>query len=159
MMAAPTVWQGIRMPTLEHAYQAAKYTDPQHWAEIAKLPTASKSKYYARSHGIETPDWHTVKYGIMYQLCCQKWSQEPFRTLLLSHSDTIVEWNNWSDIDWGVAVSPQGIVKGGKNNLGAILMQIRDALRRDKDPSVLPYVPNQMDFPPEPPASEQLSFL
>lgn len=47
-----------------------------------------------------------------------------FQKLYLTKGHDIIEWNNWGDKFWGKDVYSQE----GENNLGKILMKIRDNL-------------------------------
>ncbi|MBK9336371.1 MAG: NADAR family protein [Lewinellaceae bacterium] len=56
-----------------------------------------------------------------------KFSQEPFLTWLLETGDAnLQEGNTWSDTFWGVDLE----TGAGENNLGKLLMEIREHLRR-----------------------------
>jgi predicted NAD-dependent protein-ADP-ribosyltransferase YbiA (DUF1768 family) len=60
----------------------------------------------------------------MYDICKLKFTKHNFaQKLLATGHQELVEGNTWNDIFWGRC---RGI---GKNNLGKILMKIRDELR------------------------------
>jgi ribA/ribD-fused uncharacterized protein len=72
-------------------------------------------------------DWEEVKVDIMRDLLIQKFSQQPFRRLLLATGDSYLEeTNTWNDTFWGVCNGK------GKNQLGILLMEIRSYLREIK---------------------------
>ena len=71
------------------------------------------------------PDWEEVKYQVMYEICCAKFTQNrELREILLATGDEYLEeGNTWGDRIWGT-------VNGQGNNwLGKILMQVREELK------------------------------
>lgn len=53
-----------------------------------------------------------------------KFSEDPYKTkLICTYPQSLVEGNTWNDTYWGVC---NGI---GDNNLGKLLMQVRDQLQ------------------------------
>ena len=117
------VYEGVRYSTLEHAFQAAKTTDPAQRAMIGTLPTPGQAKRAGRRVSLR-PDWEARKLSIMGVLLRQKFACEPFRGLLLATgSAEIVESNTWGDRFWGVDGN-------GENHLGLLLMAIRAELRK-----------------------------
>ena len=73
-------------------------------------------------------DWEAVKIQIMYQIVYAKFSQNPLlKQKLLDTGDAYLqEGNTWYDTFWGVC---NGV---GQNNLGYILMRVREELRNKK---------------------------
>lgn len=119
---APLVYQGLSFKSSEAAYQAAKC--PERMAEFCGL-----SAYQAKRLGNKVelrPDWDSVKLDVMYQVCKAKFEQNPdLQTRLLATEDEeLIEGNTWHDTFWGICNGE------GKNNLGKILMRIRDELKR-----------------------------
>lgn len=89
---------------------------------------AKKAKYL--SHRITTrPDWHRVNKEIMYNILCIKFKHNDFfkRKLLATNSIEIIEHNKWNDEFWGV----NEFTQKGENNLGKIIMRIRDEIRNN----------------------------
>lgn len=111
---------GIDYPSVENAYQAAKF-QPMHREKFITC-TAAEAKRYGKNAFLDTT-WHLVKYSIMKELVKQKFNDEDLAKLLISTGDTeLIEGNTWGDTFWGVC-------KGkGENNLGRILMDIRKDL-------------------------------
>ena len=70
------------------------------------------------------PDWESVKYDVMYQVCKAKFTQNPnlLERLLATGDAELVEGNTWGDQVWGVC---KGV---GENHLGKTLMRIRAEL-------------------------------
>lgn len=135
--------QGILVPTAEHAYQAAKFLDPT----IHKLVAAARfydapnkpvyadgymAKELARAFietGVEVyPDFEISKRTIMLSIVAMKFERNAdlAERLLATGDEELVEGNTWGDRYWGI--DPVGS-RNGDNNLGKILMEVRDRLR------------------------------
>jgi len=70
-------------------------------------------------------DWDQVKIPIMEDLLSQKFSDPVLAKKLVETGDSqLVEGNWWGDVFWGVCRGE------GQNNLGKILMKIRERLPR-----------------------------
>lgn len=115
---------GKRFRTVEHAYQAMKFSDPSAREVVRNAKTPGEAKKLGKSAQLP-PDWETKKVGIMRELVTKKFDNPFLRELLLATADAeLVEGNWWGDRFWGVC-------KGsGQNWLGKILMEVRDELRR-----------------------------
>ena len=58
----------------------------------------------------------------------QKFNQEPFKSKLLDTGDEyIMEGNWWGDKFWGICLK----TNTGNNNLGKLIMQIRNTLKNE----------------------------
>lgn len=114
---------GITYPSTEHAYQAAKSLDPDYRQMILSEPLPGRVKRMSRKVQLR-PDWDSVKLSIMLDLTRQKYrNNSELRSALLSTGDSYIEeTNNWGDRFWGVSGG------AGQNNLGKILMQVRQEL-------------------------------
>jgi len=64
---------GVRWPTVEHAYQAAKFTDAVYAESIrnANTPRAAKTMGQTREHALHA-DWETRKQQVMLRLVAAK---------------------------------------------------------------------------------------
>lgn len=104
--------------SVEHAYQAAKTLNKDKRLLI-RSGTAGQAKKIGK--GVKLRDnWDLVKISIMRELLIQKFSQEPFKTLLENtKNQELIEGNYWGDTYWGV------FNEKGENNLGKLLMEIR----------------------------------
>ena len=120
---AEVIWGGIKFPSVENAYQAAKCKNPEDRKRFLTI-TAGQAKRLGREVEI-TPNWEENKLWIMEALVSQKFHNIPeYREKLLATGDEeLVEGNNWGDTFWGVC---QGI---GQNHLGKIIMKIRKELQ------------------------------
>lgn len=124
---AKIVWRGKVWPTVEHAYQAAKFGSPTVQEEIRSAPTPGKAKRMGREYQARI-DWDGIKRDIMHELsrCKYEQHQDLRRKLLATGTRPIVEVNSWGDYYWGTNQSLKG-----RNLLGFILMNIRDQLRSE----------------------------
>jgi predicted NAD-dependent protein-ADP-ribosyltransferase YbiA (DUF1768 family) len=61
----------------------------------------------------------------MKQCLCQKYAQEPYKSLLIATKHKYLqEGNNWEDKFWGVCLE----TNEGENILGKLIMEIRERL-------------------------------
>jgi len=121
---ANVLLDGESYPTVEHAYQAAKTTDAQMRRRIRFMTAPGKVKKLGSGLALR-PYWHQLKLTIMYELLKQKFddSHPVLRDLLRdTGSRPLIEGNSWGDVFWGVC---DGV---GDNNLGKLLMRVRDEL-------------------------------
>lgn len=120
------IYDTVNNISVEHHYQAAKTTNYKDWKEIMNAPTPALAKKYGRVISVRG-DWDDIKYTIMHQLTRIKYAtNEELRNKLLdTHGSYIMEGNHWGDTFWGVC---DGI---GENNLGIILMDVRDYFLKD----------------------------
>jgi ribA/ribD-fused uncharacterized protein len=117
----PITYKGLTFTNTEAAFHAQK--NEYRAREFCHL-NPSQSKQLGRKVQLR-PDWETVKYDIMYEICKAKFEQHPdLKEQLLATGDAYLEeGNTWNDRCWGVC---NGV---GENNLGKILMRIRDEFR------------------------------
>lgn len=125
--SAEVEYDGVRYPTTEHAFQAAKTEDLGQRRHVRKAKTPGEAKKLGRQVTLRS-GWESMKDAVMLDLNRQKFRDPDLREKLLATGDQeLVEGNTWGDTYWGV-------VRGkGKNRLGKILMQIRSELRQEKD--------------------------
>lgn len=123
---SPFVWENIRWPNVECAFQAAKSLDVEVRKSFASL-SPSEAKRKGRRITLR-PDWEEIKYGIMYELVKAKFEQSDYlRTMLLQTGEMVLEeGNTWNDRIWGICPPNSG---QGKNALGKILMIVREELK------------------------------
>ncbi len=121
-------FEGVKYPTVEHAYQSAKTLDMNERHRIAALPTPAEAKAAGRALKLRD-DWERVKFDVMEQCVRQKFTKHDDlrRQLLDTGNAALEEGNTWGDRVWGVY---QG---QGENRLGKILMKVREELRQDSD--------------------------
>ena len=113
---------GMIFPSTEHAYQAAKILDLEAREVFQTLSTPREARQLGQRVQCRS-DWDQVKYSVMYDLNCQKYASNPLRQKLIDTGNlSLEETNTWGDNYWGVC---DGV---GQNNLGRILMAIREDL-------------------------------
>lgn len=116
-------YNGIRFPSVEHAFQAAKSLDIEEQKLFAITPSAAEAKKWGKSVKLR-PDWENVKVDIMEILLRQKFSYPELKSKLLETGNvTLVEGNTHGDKFWGV------VGNEGQNILGRLLMKIREEMR------------------------------
>lgn len=116
------LYEGVRYPTVEHAYQCQKTVSAKERKLILKETFPGKAKQAGRIVTLR-PDWDTVKFTVMLDLVRAKFANPELAVKLIATGDAqLVEGNTWGDTLWGVC-------KGsGENHLGKILMQVRSEL-------------------------------
>ena len=109
----------------EAAYQAAK-TLCEDTRDRMTLVSPGASKRLGQALTLR-PDWEEVKNDIMFDIVLAKFLQNPQLAVKLIATDGrhLEEGNTWNDRYWGVC--PPGSGKG-QNQLGIILMRVRDIL-------------------------------
>lgn len=125
------ILDGQRYPTVEHAYQAAKTLDAEQRAHILQAPTPKEARQMGRSVTMR-PDWEQVKVSVMEGLVGQKFGTNLYlRNKLLATGDAYLEETlYWHDNFWGNCTCGQPACRApGANNLGKILMRVRDRVR------------------------------
>ncbi|WP_206459360.1 NADAR family protein [Anaerovorax sp. IOR16] len=116
-------YEGIVYLNNESAFQSAKVTDYNTRLKFANLDPSSakrKGRHIQLRHG-----WDDIKFDIMHEICKAKFTQNLAlkSKLLATENEYLEEGNTWGDRIWGT-------VNGkGQNNLGKILMRIREELK------------------------------
>lgn len=113
---------GIKYPSLEHAYQAMKTLDHVTRLRISREPTAAGAK--ARGNRLppilKRSEWPEIKVNVMLVLLRMKFFREGLAQQLMdTMPHDLVEGNDWNDTFWGVCHGQ------GENQLGKLLMQVR----------------------------------
>jgi N-glycosidase YbiA len=112
--------------TVEHYYQAHKFEGTKFeylMAEIQAAPTPEMAAKIGRTPKHQPhPDWDLRKCEIMYRAVWQKFSSHlDIQQILLNTLDAEIIEDSPVDYFWGC-----GIDRTGQNQLGHILMQVRD---------------------------------
>lgn len=124
---APVELEGKIYMSVEHAYQAAKTTNPAEREMIRRASEPAMARTYGRKSVKLRPDWEKVKMTVMEDLLRQKFAHPDLRACLLATGDVkLIEGNWWGDTFWGVC---KGL---GQNHLGKLLMKIRQELQDAK---------------------------
>lgn len=117
---------GTLWPTVEHYYQAQKFTDSGIQQEIlhAKDPDAAKRLAH-KMKGHVRPDWDEVKYDVMKLAVMRKFEMhKDLQSILVATGNEELIEKSKSDFYWGC-----GWNGTGQNNLGKILMEVRERLQ------------------------------
>lgn len=127
-------FEGLNYPTTEHAFQAAKSKNGMDRRIISELSAdqAGEAKRLGRQVVLRK-DWSIVNISIMKRLLMQKFSYDNFKELLLSTGDEhIVEGNYWHDNFWGDCYCKKCKDIEGQNNLGKLIMKVRELIKNDQ---------------------------
>ena len=132
---SPFTFEGLRYPTVEHAYQERKTLDPKQRVVIRTSPNVVTAARIGRSKStILRPDWYDIKGKIMEPLVYEKFKQNPeLAKMLIETGDAIlIEGNYWHDNYFGLC-SCVKCHEGEQplNMLGEILMMVRSRLREE----------------------------
>lgn len=124
---APFELGGKKYPTVEHYYQSRKTLNPHYAEKIISAPTPALARKLGRKCPLR-PDWERIKVKVMEDAVRAKFTQNPhLKEKLLATGDAeLVEFSSW-DRFWGVDRNGRG-----QNQLGKILMKIREELRESK---------------------------
>lgn len=129
---------GEEYSTTENAYQAAKYESGSKAREHLRSCTPREAIVFVRDYpeGQATEEeWNSRKLQVMKDLLVQKFDKdlnpENFDTLLQTGSKYLEETNYWEDTYWGVHKTDMSEKGVGENNLGKLLMEIRDTIRTE----------------------------
>ena len=124
MFDSPVTVRGETYPTAEHAFQAAKFADKAKRDAIAAAKSPAEAKKLGRQSGMRS-DWNEKRILVMEEILRAKFEQNPdlMQKLVATGDAELIEGNTWGDKFWGQ-------VNGeGENNLGKILMKLREEFR------------------------------
>ena len=124
---SPMIIDRIKYPTVEHAFQAHKFSSSKKRREFSTDAQISPGKVKKLGQGVGLrSDWERVKIPVMKKLVRIKFQQPDLKRALLSTGNRHLEEGNcWYDTFWGVC-------KGaGENHLGKILMEVRKELKNE----------------------------
>jgi len=122
----PIYLRDQRWPTSEHFFQAQKFEDAASQEEIRRARTPMRAAELGRDRRRKLRrDWESVKGAIMREAVEAKFRQHrELAELLLSTGSARLVEHTANDAYWG-----DGGDGSGRNELGRILMAVRDALR------------------------------
>lgn len=127
-------YKGVIFPSLENAYQAAKYTgeDALNVCQEFAGFTPGKAKRKGRKLPLRS-DWDKIKLEVMEELLRIKFVDEVLkRQLLATGEEELIEGNDWHDNFWGCC-SCKICCNRGMNNLGKLLMKLRSEYRNSEN--------------------------
>lgn len=126
-------YYGVKYPTSEHAFQAAKTHNIMQKEAIKKADTPGKAKRLGRKVEIRS-DWEEVKDQVMYEIILNKFKNKEMKAkLLATNNEQLVEGNYWHDNYWGSCACLKCWQKPKENKLGKILMRVREELKEGSE--------------------------
>ena len=123
-------YEGKRYPSAEHLYQSFKTENTREKRMIREANGAAKAKALGNSLQIHmVKDWDVVKFDAMNIAVVCKFSQSSKLVALLATTgeEYLEEGNTWHDTCWGACYCDK-CNGDGSNNLGELLMEVRDML-------------------------------
>ncbi len=124
-LETPMNYDGMRFMTNEHFYIAMKTLDKEARLAVSNHPLKGLKKF-GRDLTIRE-DWDDIKISVMdYGLKYKFGEHNPSLRKKLKDTEDIelIEYNWWNDTFWGKSLK----TNEGENNLGRLLMKIRDTL-------------------------------
>jgi len=122
---------------VENAYQAAKYK--KELRDKLKTCSPKEAVVFVTENPIgqyTLEEWNNIKLQTMEKLLLQKFDKElnpeNYEQLMGTSSKYLEEANYWGDVYWGVSKTDASENVVGKNNLGKLLMKIRDDILKSK---------------------------
>ncbi len=117
-------FEGLLYPSSENAYQASKLE--LYYRHHLQTCTVEKSKKIWKNYPLlddSKEEWDGRKYDVMAGILFEKFNRnkELRQKLLDTGTKYLEETNHWKDVYWGVDIK-----LGGQNNLGKLLMKIRE---------------------------------
>lgn len=128
----------VRILSSEHLYQSLKFSEnPEIQKQILSKPSPIVAKMVSRKKDhkeLIRSDWNEIQLEVM-EFCLKTkliWNWVKFGNLLrLTEGKTIYEISSKKDKYWGVIRCDDGFV--GENNLGKLLMKLRDEFMSDSN--------------------------
>ncbi len=126
----PVKIRGKRWPTTEHFFQAQKFEDERDREAVRRASTPALAARLGRDRKRKLRrDWEAVKVSIMREALDAKFRQHAdLAALLLATDDALLVEHTENDDYWG-----DGGDGSGRNELGRLLMELRDVLRSESD--------------------------
>lgn len=120
------LYNRIFFPTVENAFQAAKYVGNQRmtvYRQFASL-TPGQAKFKGRRIPLRN-DWDAIRIDVMEELLRIKFSDPVLKRKLLDTGEQVlIEGNFWHDNFWGSCICSK-CRDHGQNHLGQLLMKLR----------------------------------
>lgn len=126
----PVTYDGLTYRNNESAFQAQKCINPKDREQFTTLNSSEAKKLGRRV--VLRKDWEDIKVRVMKEIVTAKFEQnEDLQQKLLDTGDAYLEeGNTWGDRVWGT------VNGAGANNLGKILMEVRENIRLEKDKDI-----------------------
>lgn len=126
----PVTYNGLTYKNNESAFQAQKCINPKDREQFTTLNSSEAKKLGRRV--VLRKDWEDIKVQVMKEIVTAKFEQnEDLQQKLLDTGDAYLEeGNTWGDRVWGT------VNGAGANNLGKILMEVRENIRLENDKDI-----------------------
>jgi len=125
-------YEGIDYPTVEHAYQAAKFLDEEIRYGISQVRQPGTVKRFAhefKTAGLQRDDWEEINLNVMRTLLDLKFQQAPYGNWLVqTFPQRLVEGNTWHDNFFGECICVKCRDEVKLNWLGHLLEDRRQVL-------------------------------
>lgn len=120
----------VYYPSVEHAYQAAKWPRNMRDQFLSGIGPGKAKKLGKEAPKFNQKKWDKGKLSVMAGLCRQKFQNNvKLKAMLLMTEDAhLEERNSWKDTFWGTDIDGNG-----ENHLGKILMEIRHDLKTNEE--------------------------
>ncbi len=117
-------WEGLKYPSSENAYQAAKVIPQDRSKFLTCSPAESKHLWKTCEKLYTSSEWDSIKIKIMYRILTEKFlsNVDLFEKLKDTGTKFLEETNWWGDDFWGNVYDSLH----GQNMLGKCLMHIRN---------------------------------
>lgn len=136
----PLLVNGLQVGSSEALYQACRFPHRPNWQkEILDAPHAMQAKMKAKKEGRRKdhsrPDWEEVQVEIMRWCLRVKLAQhiKKFGGLLRWSAPRPIVERSRKDRFWGAVLEGDGVLRG-ENQLGRLLMELREELLACKQP-------------------------
>lgn len=118
------LYNGLEYQSAEAAFQAAKFPPSERYQLTTMTPGEAKK---AGRKAALPKNWNMRRLDVMREVVASKFMQNPelAEKLIATGDAELIEGNWWGDDFWGVCWNSAGT---GHNNLGKILMELRDEL-------------------------------
>lgn len=115
-------YEDMIYPSAEHAFVAAKTLNQELRIKIQDIETPGWAKAFGRKLVLRE-DWESIRINEMRKIVTAKFNYNPWlmNKLLDTAPHELIEGNYWNDRFWG-----KDLAGYGENNLGKILMEIRN---------------------------------
>ncbi len=135
--SSPIVYENWVVPTAEHLYHMFKTTSYEEKVRIMSDPNPIAAKREGQKVTLR-PGWDSMKNEVMEFVLRLKFARDSVLGDKLKETfpRDLVETNYWNDVWWGVCHCQKCNGKG-LNNLGIILMKIREELMQPLESQVL----------------------
>ena len=119
---------GIFYKTVEHYYQSEKYDNLEIKNKIINAETPKEASNIGRDRGnIRIDNFKSIKNSVMFDGIYEKFSQnKDIRNKLIQTGNAIIREMTIDEYYWGV-----GKDLSGSNNIGKILMNVREVLKKE----------------------------